>query len=126
MKKELHTAFALDPFTVWKQFAACHLQPGETVNVFLAELHRLAILFRGMSEEDLQRVWSLSWQFYKTKKGRCLHAKIKGVATARSRSCSAGPVLGLSASTHQEVPVAIPDSRDQGVEVLSHPLGIWA
>ena len=54
MKKVLYTAFALDPFTAWKHFAAQHLRLGEMVNVFLAELYRLVVLFRGMSEEGLQ------------------------------------------------------------------------
>ena len=55
-----------------------------------------------------------------------LHVKVEAVVTARSKSCSAGPTPGLSASTHQEVHVTVPDGRDQGVEVLLHPLGIWA
>ena len=41
-------------FTTLTQFVVCHLWPGEMVEVFLAELCRLAVLFGGMSEEGLQ------------------------------------------------------------------------
>ena len=53
IKDILYTAFALNPVTAYKQFAMCHLRPGETVDVFLAELRNLAIQFRGMMERGL-------------------------------------------------------------------------
>ena len=42
IKDDLYTAFALNPVTAYKQFTACHLHLGETVDVFLAELRKLA------------------------------------------------------------------------------------
>ena len=50
IKDVLYTAFALSPVMAYKQFAACRLSPGETVDVFLAELHKLATQFGGMTE----------------------------------------------------------------------------
>ena len=47
-------SLALDPFATLKQFTVRRLQPGETVNVFLAEPHSLAVLFGGMSDHCLQ------------------------------------------------------------------------
>ena len=47
--KALRTAFAVDSFTAYDQFVARRLQPGETVDVFLAELRRLAVPFGGLS-----------------------------------------------------------------------------
>ena len=41
-------------FNCVKKFAAHCLQPGETVDVFLAQLCRHAVLSRGVSEEGLQ------------------------------------------------------------------------
>ena len=38
--KALRTAFAVDSFTAYEQFVRRRLQPGETVDVFLAELRR--------------------------------------------------------------------------------------
>ena len=38
--KALRTAFAVDSFTAYEQFVGRRLQPGETVDVFLAELRR--------------------------------------------------------------------------------------
>ena len=54
IKTTLYTAFALDPFATLKQFAVHHLQPGETVNIFLVELRRFAVLFGGMLDQCLQ------------------------------------------------------------------------
>ena len=53
IKDVLYTAFALSPVTAYKQFAARHLQLGETVDVYLAELHKLATQFGGMTERGL-------------------------------------------------------------------------
>ena len=57
VQKRLYTAFAQDPFTAWKQFAVHRSRPREMIDVFLAELHRLAVLFEGMSVEGLQCVF---------------------------------------------------------------------
>ena len=43
--KALRTAFAVDSFTAYEQFVGRRLQPGERVDVFLAELRRLAVPF---------------------------------------------------------------------------------
>jgi len=53
IKEALYTAFALNSVTAYKQFAARRLRPGETVDVFLAELRKLAVLFGGMPERGL-------------------------------------------------------------------------
>ena len=50
IKDVLYTAFALNPVMAYKQFAVCHLRPGEKVDVFLAELHKRATQFGGMTE----------------------------------------------------------------------------
>ncbi len=41
----------------YKQFAVCHLRLGETVDIFLAELRKLATQFGGMTE------WGLVFAF---------------------------------------------------------------
>ena len=41
IKFALRTAFAVDSFTAYELFVSRRLQPGETVDVFLAELRRL-------------------------------------------------------------------------------------
>ena len=51
--KALRTAFAVDSFTAYEQFVRRRLQPGETVDVFLAELRRLAVSFGGLSDKIL-------------------------------------------------------------------------
>ena len=50
IKDVLYTAFALNHMMAYKQFVARHL---ETVDVFLAELCKLATQFRGMTEQGL-------------------------------------------------------------------------
>ena len=47
--KALRIAFAVDSFTAYEQFVGRRLQHGETVDVFLAELRRLAVPFGGLS-----------------------------------------------------------------------------
>jgi len=42
IKQALYTAFAADSFLAYEQFISRKLQPGETVDVFLAELRKLA------------------------------------------------------------------------------------
>ena len=49
----LRTAFAVNSFTAYEQFVARRLQPGETVDVFLAELRRLTVPFGGQSDKAL-------------------------------------------------------------------------
>ena len=50
--KDVHYT-ALSPVTAYKQFAARRLHPGETVDVYLAELRKLATQFGGMTERGL-------------------------------------------------------------------------
>ena len=52
-KSALYTAIALDSVSAWKDFMACKLRLEETVDVYLAELRRLSVLFGGMSEKGL-------------------------------------------------------------------------
>ena len=49
--KALRTAFAVDSFTVYEQFVGRRLQHRETLDVFLAELRRLAVPFGGLSDK---------------------------------------------------------------------------
>ena len=53
IKDVLYTAFALNPVMAYKQFAACHLRPGEMVDIFLAELHKLVTQFGSRKERGL-------------------------------------------------------------------------
>ncbi|MPC63075.1 hypothetical protein E2C01_057167 [Portunus trituberculatus] len=53
IKEALLAAFAMDPYIANEQFISRKLQAGESPDVFLAELRRLASLFGGMSEKGL-------------------------------------------------------------------------
>ena len=53
IKLALRTAFAVDSFTAYELFVSRRLHPGETVDVFLAELRRLAVPFGGLSDNAL-------------------------------------------------------------------------
>ena len=53
IKDVLYTAFALNPGTAYKQFAARCFHLGETVDVFLAELRKLVTQFKSMTERGL-------------------------------------------------------------------------
>ena len=53
VKSALKRAFALDKFAAYERFADRRLQPGESVDVFIAELEQLASLFGGMTEEGI-------------------------------------------------------------------------
>lgn len=46
----LFTAFADDRFTAYEKFEACVLRPGETVDVYLASLRKLSVLFGGIPD----------------------------------------------------------------------------
>ena len=62
IKLALRTAFAVDSFTAYELFVSRRLHPGETVDVFLAELRRLAV-----HSEDCQTrrlsvpLWPVCW-----------------------------------------------------------------
>jgi len=53
IKQALRTAFAADSFLAYEQLIARKLQPGETVDVFLAELRKLATSLGGLSDKVL-------------------------------------------------------------------------
>lgn len=53
IKAALYKAFAIDPATAWEQFEARTLRTGETVDVYLAELKKLTVLFGGLPERAL-------------------------------------------------------------------------
>lgn len=53
IKEALLAAFAADPYAAYEQFVSRKLTPGESPDVFLAELRRLSSLFGGMSEKGL-------------------------------------------------------------------------
>ena len=42
IKQALYAAFGADPFVAWRQFTKQRLEPGKTVDVYLADLRRLA------------------------------------------------------------------------------------
>ncbi|XP_043231549.1 uncharacterized protein LOC122386434 [Amphibalanus amphitrite] len=53
IKRALTSAFASDRFEAYDQFERRRLRPGETVDVFVSELRRLAGLFGGMPDDSL-------------------------------------------------------------------------
>ena len=53
VRSALFAAFALDQFAAYDAFSARKLQPGESPDVFLSELRRLAALFGGASDRIL-------------------------------------------------------------------------
>ena len=57
IKAALYKAFTIDPATAWEQFEARALHPGKTVDVYLAELTKLTVLFGGLPE------WALAYKF---------------------------------------------------------------
>lgn len=50
IKRALYTAFGTDSFIAWKQFVGRRLEPGETVDVYLADLRKLAVPFGGATD----------------------------------------------------------------------------
>ena len=52
-KHALYAAFALDQFAAYERFEARRLEPGESADVYLADLRRLAELFGGVSDRSL-------------------------------------------------------------------------
>lgn len=53
VRDALFAAFAPDPFTAYDAFASRRLQHGESADVFLADLRRLAALFGGVPDRTL-------------------------------------------------------------------------
>ena len=53
IKEALISAFALDQYEAYEQFERRKLRPGEAVDVFVADLRRLAGLFGGMPDSSL-------------------------------------------------------------------------
>lgn len=53
IKQALYAAFGADPFVAWRQFTERRLGPDETVDVFLADLRKLAAPFGGASDQIL-------------------------------------------------------------------------
>jgi len=53
IKQALQTAFAADSFSAYEQFFARKLQPGETVDVFMAELRKFTVPLGGLSDKML-------------------------------------------------------------------------
>ena len=53
VREALYAAFALDDHAAYETFAARRLMPGESADVFLADLRRLATLFGGVPDRAL-------------------------------------------------------------------------
>ena len=53
VRSALFAAFALDQFAAYDAFSDRRLQPGESPDVYLSELRRLAALFGGVSDQTL-------------------------------------------------------------------------
>ena len=49
IKQALYAAFGADPFIAWRQFTEQRLEPGETVDVYVADLKKLAASFGGVT-----------------------------------------------------------------------------
>ena len=47
IKQALYAAFGADPFITWRQFTEQRLEPGKTVDVYPADLRKLAMPFSG-------------------------------------------------------------------------------
>ena len=53
IKQALYAAFGADPFVARRQFTEWRLEPCETVDVYLADLRKLAVPFGGMTNRIL-------------------------------------------------------------------------
>lgn len=53
VKQALYAAFGADPFVAWKRFTERRLAPSESVDVYLADLRKLAAPFGGASDRIL-------------------------------------------------------------------------
>ena len=53
IKQALYAAFGVDPFVAWRWFTEQRVELGETVDVYLADLRRLAVLFGGANDRIL-------------------------------------------------------------------------
>ena len=53
VRDALYDAFAMDPLAAYDAYASRRLQPGESADVYLADLRRLATLYGGVSEKAL-------------------------------------------------------------------------
>lgn len=53
VRDALYAAFALDQYAAYEAFATRRLRPGESADVYLAELRRLSTLFGGVPERAL-------------------------------------------------------------------------
>lgn len=53
IRQALYAAFALDQFAAYERFESRRLEPGESPDVYVADLRRLAELFGGMSDRSL-------------------------------------------------------------------------
>lgn len=53
VKEALYSAFSVDQFVAYESFTARRLKSGEAVDVYLADLRRLSLLFGGVSETAL-------------------------------------------------------------------------
>ena len=54
IKQALYAAFGADPFVAWRQFTEQRLEPGEMVDVYLADLRKLAAPFGGATDRILE------------------------------------------------------------------------
>ena len=53
VKQALYAAFGADPFVTWRRFTERRLEPGETVDIYLADLRKLAAPFGGTNDRIL-------------------------------------------------------------------------
>ena len=58
IKQALYTAFSMDESITWRQFIGQQLLPGETVDMYLANLRKLSIPFGGVKTKN----WDLCFR----------------------------------------------------------------
>lgn len=122
IKKALTSAFAVDKFQAYDQFVSRKLRKDEAVDVYLAELRRLAGLFGGMSDEALGCAFVAGLP-QSTRQAMRAGARIEQMTLlqllSRARALlvdvSTGAVAAVAAGSHHKRRVREEDGADASV-----------